>query len=128
MDQKKPKEGVSVKEIEEFAKKHRFEVFFCLAFLFACFFTFVMWGPGWSIIAAAAGAILGVLLSGKIEHLAKTIFQFIFKQEKTTQLVLGIVALIIAIFIPPLIFLMLGLHGGKDMYHKALEIRAQNKP
>jgi len=45
------KEGVSVKEIEEFAKKHRFEVFFCLMFLFACVFGLVgMFRPGWSIL------------------------------------------------------------------------------
>lgn len=127
MGENKPKEGVSVKEIEEFAKKHRFEVFFCLAFLFACFFTFVMWGPGWSIVATTAGAVLGVLLPGKISHFSKTIFQFIFKQEKTTQLVLGIVALILSIFLPPLIFLLTGMHGGKDMYHRAMEIGSQNK-
>lgn len=31
MDGNKIKEGVSVKEIENFAKKHRFEVFFLLS-------------------------------------------------------------------------------------------------
>ncbi|MBS0604738.1 MAG: hypothetical protein JSS60_06850 [Verrucomicrobia bacterium] len=125
MDGNKSKEGVSVKEIEEFTKKHRFEVFFCLAFVLACFFTFVMWGPGWSVVAAAVGAILGILLSGKVTHFSKMVFQFIFKHEQTTQLVLGIVFLILAIFIPPLYFLLLGLHGGKDMHHWAIEIYNQ---
>lgn len=128
MNGDKPKEGVSVKEIEAFAKKHRFEVFFCLAFILACFFSFVLWGPGWSIIAAAVGAIIGVLLSGKMMHFSKMIFSFVFKQEKTVQLVLGIVGLILAIFIPPLYFLLLGLHGGKDMQHWATEIYNQSKP
>jgi hypothetical protein len=127
MDGNKPKEGVSVKEMEAFAKKHRFEVFFCLAFILACFFTFVMWGSGWSIIAAAVGAIIGVLISGKVTHFSKMVFGFIFKQEQSTQLVLGIVALILAIFIPPLYFLLLGLHGGKDMHHWALEVYSQKK-
>ena len=127
MDEKKPKEGVSVKEIEEFAKKHSFEVFFCLAFVLACFFTFVMWGAGWSIVATAVGGILGILLSHKIAHFSKMIFNFVFKQEKTTQLVLGIVCLVLAIFIPPLIFLLIGLHGGKDLYHVAMEIHAQHR-
>ncbi len=126
MDKDKTKEGVSVKEIEEFTKKHRFEVFFCLAFILACFFTFVMWGPAWSIIAATVGAVIGILLSGKVAHFSKMIFQFIFKHEQTTQMVLGIVLLILAIFIPPLYFLLLGLHGGKDMHHWAIEIYNQN--
>ncbi|MBI2810775.1 MAG: hypothetical protein HYX67_08115 [Candidatus Melainabacteria bacterium] len=127
MDGNKPKEGMSVREIENFAKKHRFEVFFCLAFVLACFFTFVMWGPGWSVIAASIGAIIGVLLAGNVTHFSKKVFQFIFKQEQTTQLVLGIVALILAIFLPPLYFLLLGLHGGKDMHHWAMEVYNQNR-
>ncbi len=130
MDGNKPKEGISVKEMEAFAKKHRFEVFFCLAFILACFFTFVMWGPGWSIVTGTVGAIVGVLFGGKVTHFSKMVFTFIFKQEQTTQLVLGIVALILAIFIPPLYFLLLGLHGGKDMHHWAMEIYSshQNRP
>jgi hypothetical protein len=127
MNGDKPKEGVSVKEIEAFAKKHRFEVFFCLAFILACFFTFILWGPGWSIIAAAVGAIIGILLAEKVTHFSKMIFSFVFKQEQTIQLVLGIVGLILAIFIPPLYFLLLGLHGGKDMQHWATEIYNQTK-
>lgn len=127
MNEDKSKEGVSVKEIEAFAKKHRFEVFFCLAFVLACFFTFVLWGPGWSIVAASIGAIIGVLLAGKLANFSKTIFSFVFKQEPTVQLVLGIVGLILAIFIPPLYFLLLGLHGGKDMQQWATELYNQNK-
>jgi hypothetical protein len=127
MDKNKSKDGVSVKEIEAFTKKHRFEVFFCLAFVLACFFTFVMWGPGWSVVAAAIGAIIGILLPGRVAHLSKNIFQFIFKHEELTQMVLGIVFLILAIFLPPLFFLLLGLHGGKDMHHHALELYNRNK-
>jgi hypothetical protein len=121
MDGNKPKEGVSVKEIEAFVKNHRLEVFFCLAFILACIFTFAWWGPGWSIIVAAIGAVIGALLSGKVANLSKMIFSFVFKQEMTIQLVLGIVGLILAIFIPPLYFLLLGLHGGKDMVQSGME-------
>lgn len=127
MDGNKSKEGVSVKEIEEFTKKHRYEVFFCLAFVLACFFTFVMWGPGWSVAATAVGGVIGVLLSHKVAHFSKKVLQFIFKHEQTTQLVLGIVFLVLAIFIPPLYFLLLGLHGGKDMQHWVLEIDSQKR-
>lgn len=121
MDKHKSKEGVSVKEIEEFTKKHRFEVFFCLAFVLACLFTFVMWGAGWSVVAATIGAVVGILLEAKVSYASKTIFKFVFKQEPTTQLVLGIVFLVLAIFLPPLYFLLLGLHGGKDIHHFAIE-------
>lgn len=121
------KEGVSVKEIENFTKKHRFEVFFCLVFVFACFFSWAFFGTGWSIVLASIGAILGVLMPGKIEFLGKRTFHFIFKQEQTTQIILGVVSLVLSIFLPPLIFLLIGMHGGKSLYHQAMEIYSQHK-
>jgi membrane associated rhomboid family serine protease len=127
MDEEKQKEGMSVRELESFAKKHRFEIFFCLAFILACFFSFVMFGPGWAVIAAAIGALVGVLLSGKVHHMHKSILHFVFKQEQTTQIVIGIIALIIAILLPPVFFLILGMHGGKDMIHIVMEISGQHR-
>jgi hypothetical protein len=127
MEPNKSKEGVSVREIEDFAKKHRFEVFFCLAFAFACFFSFIFSVAGWSLITAAVGGVLGVLLSGKVEHFCKKILHFVFKQESTTQLVLAVVVLVLSIVVSPLVFFILGLHGGKDMHHWALEVHAQCK-
>ncbi len=127
MDTNKMKEGMSVKEMEALAKKHKFEVFFCLSFILACFFSFVMFGTGWAIILAAVGGILGVLMPGKVEFIAKKIYHFIFKQEDTLQLILGIVGLGISVFIPPAIFLVLGAHGGKSIYHLAAEMHAAAK-
>ena len=121
MDKDKPKDGVSVKEIEQFTKKHRFEVFFCLAFVLATIFTFALWGSGWSIIAAGVGAVIGILLPGKIAHLSKKTFEFFFKHEQITLIVLAVIFLLLAIFVPPLYFLLLGLHGGKDIRHFTIE-------
>jgi hypothetical protein len=122
MGDQKSKEGISVKELEEFAKKHRHEVFFCLTFLFACIFSLIgYFRGGWSIFFAMAGAIIGVLLPMKTEPFLKKLMQFIFKQETTLQLVLGVVALILAIFIPFLIFLVLGLAGGRFLHQMAMD-------
>ncbi|MBS0620377.1 MAG: hypothetical protein JSS61_02840 [Verrucomicrobia bacterium] len=115
------KEGVSVKEIEEFAKKHRYEVFFCVLFVIACFFTFVMWGAGLSIVASSVGAIIGVLLTSKVEQFSKKLFSFVFKHEQTVQLILAGVGIILAIFLAPLIFFLLGMHGGKEMHRNAMD-------
>ena len=112
------KEGVSVKEIEDFTKKHRFEVIFCIAFAFACFFSFAFFGPGWSVTLASIGGILGLLASSRIEGLSNKGVQFFTKQENMTQLILGGVIVIISIFLPPLIYLFLGAHGGKSIAKK----------
>src|SRR3972149_11827054 len=118
MDGNKLKEGVSVKELEDFAKKHRFEVFFCLLFLLACIFG--VWGMffrmGWNILAISVGAVLSVIFPMKIEMFLRRMIQFIFKQDKTIQIVFGIAGLVIAIFFPLVIFLLVGLAGGKSLY------------
>ena len=128
MDTQKLKEGVSVREIEDFAKKHRFEVFFCLSFVLAVFFSFVFFGPGWGVVFGGIGGIVGVIMPMQVGTFARKIFNFIFKQEKTTQIVLGVVSLIVSIFLPPLIFLLLGLHGGKSMHRQATEAENQIPP
>jgi H+/Cl- antiporter ClcA len=122
------KEGVSVKDIESFAKQHKFELFFCLMFILAAAFSFFsFFRAGWSIVLAAIGGVIGVLVPARIELFGKKLFQFVFKQEQMVQLVLGVVGLILSIFLPQLIFLLLGLHGGKHLYHLALEINSQSK-
>lgn len=114
MNEKKYKEGVSVKELESFAKKHRFEVFFCLAFLLSCFFSFVFFS-GWSVILMAIGGILGVVFPAQTDGILKRCSLFFHKQEDLTQLILGVAGLVIAIFLPLIIFFALGACGGKQI-------------
>jgi hypothetical protein len=112
MDEKKPKEGISIKEIESFTKKHRFEMFFSLAFLLSCFFSFVFFS-GWSVVLMSIGGILGILFPEKIDVILKKVSLFCYKQEDLTQLVLGGAGLILAIFLPPVVFFSLGVFGGR---------------
>ncbi len=107
------KEGVSVKEIEEFAKKHKFEVFFCLLFLVACVFGLIrIFSPSWNIFFGMAGAAAGVVFPARVEHILKKVFHFAFKQDKTILMVLGAVSLLIAGVFPFVIFLLVGASGG----------------
>ena len=122
MDGNKTKEGVSVKEIEDFAKKHRFEVFFCLLFVLACIFGVIgHFKSGWSIILTGVGAILSIVFPDKVEGLLSKAFGFAFKQDMTIQIVLGVVSLIIAIFLPFVIFFIVGCFGGHAMYQMAMD-------
>jgi uncharacterized membrane protein YjjP (DUF1212 family) len=122
--EKKPgiKEGIKIQELEKFTKKYRFEVFFCLAFILASFFSFIFFGAAWSIYLTGLGGILGMWLPTRIEKFGHFTLQFIFKQEKITQIVLAVVGLIFSIFLPPLIFFFLGLMGGKDIHIQAAKI------
>lgn len=112
MDTKNLKEGVSVKEIESFAKKHRIEVFFCLALILSCLFSFIFFS-GWGSPLAAIGGILGILFPSQVETFLKKTSAFLRKQEEITQLILGIAGLILSIFLPIITFFLLGVCGGK---------------
>jgi hypothetical protein len=111
------KEGYTVKEIQQFTMKYKFEVFYGLLFIIASLFTFV-WHVQLSIFLAALGGIAGVLFPQQVERVLHKISSFVTKQETITQLVMGIVCLVLAVFLPFLVFLLLGLNGGMAMAHR----------
>ena len=114
----KLKEGLSVHELESFARKHTTEVFSVLAIVIAAissafdFFT----GPGMTIIFAALGTIVAIFFPAPIEKGLKQLYSFTYKQDKTTEIILGAVKIVVAIFIPFLYFGLLGLLAGTS-YH-----------
>ncbi len=110
----KIKEGVSVKELESFARKYTVEGFIILSLIIATlssgfgFFT----GAGWSVVFAGIGAIISVAFPEAVWRIVKPLFNFTCKQDKATQIIVGVVRLIFAIFIPFLIFLEIAILGG----------------
>ncbi len=118
MDGEKKKD-ISIKEIGNFTKKNRFIVLFGLSFIFALFFSFAFFGCGWALLLATVGAVLGALFASGVERITRSVLQFFLKQEQTTQLILGVVYLILSIFLPPLVYFVMGAHGGKSLYRQA---------
>ena len=114
------KEGVSVQEIENFARKYTYEVFFSLVFILASLFSMIMYSVAWSIYLACLGGILGVWFTLKIEKVVRSAFGFVQRQQKPTLIVLAVVGLVIAVFLAPLVFFVLGIMGGKCLYRAAL--------
>ncbi|MDP1608270.1 MAG: hypothetical protein Q8L98_03020 [Chlamydiales bacterium] len=114
----KLKEGISVQELEDFARKYSSEVFSVIALVIAAissifdFFT----GPGWAILFMTIGAVLGIFFPTPVDKGLKQLYEFVFKQEKSTQLILGGVKIVIAIFIPFVLFAITGLLAGTS-YH-----------
>lgn len=128
----KLKDGVSVQEVEDFARKHTTEVFSILAIIIGAisgwrdFFT----GPGLTIVFTAIGTILGILFPAPVEKGLKQLYSFTFKQEKMTQIILGVVKIVIAIFIPFVLFGVLGLLAGASFhyYTRHAQMMEENKP
>lgn len=125
-NEEKKKEGVSIKELENYAKNHHFEIFFCILFILASLFTLVFWGSTLSIFLSGLGGIVSVFMPAKIDSFSKKMAHKVFSKDATTLLIIGIAALVAAIFLAPIIFLLIGLHAGKSMLHLARD-SSQNK-
>ena len=115
----KIKEGVSVHELETFARKYTIEAFVIIAIIIAAissswgFFT----GSAWSIIFAGLGAIISIAIPETILKLEKLYFKFVTRQEKIAQITVGIVQIVLALFVPFIIFAQLGLLSGISFHH-----------
>ncbi len=128
----KIKEGVSVQEVEDFARKYTMEVFSVLAIVVGSissmydFFT----GPKLTIIFVAIGVILGIFFPAPVERGLKQFYSFSYKQEKTTQMILGLVKILIGLFIPFVLFGFIGLLAGTSYhyYTRHAQIMGENKP
>ena len=128
----KLKEGISVKELEDFTRKHTTEVFSILAIIVATissmfhFFT----GPTWTILFLAIGAIVAILFPIQVEKGLKQLYNFAFKQEKSTQMIIGAVKLVIAIFIPFILFALMGLLAGSSYHYyvRHAQVVSMNAP
>lgn len=128
----KIKEGVSVQEVEDFARKYMTEVFSVLAIVIGAissmynFFT----GPKLTIAFLAIGVIIGIFFPAPTEKGLKQFYNFSYKQEKTTQLILGLVKVIVGLFIPFLLFGFVGLLAGTSYHYftRQAQIMTEHRP
>ncbi|PIS01846.1 MAG: hypothetical protein COT84_00020 [Chlamydiae bacterium CG10_big_fil_rev_8_21_14_0_10_35_9] len=114
----KPKEGMSFKELEDFGKKYTNEIFAALAVLIATIsslFDFFI-GAGLSILFAGIGAIVAVIFPEQIDKALGKFYGMIKKQEKATQIIIGIVKVVVALFVPFVLFALMGLIAGSSRH------------
>jgi len=115
-DNKSTKGGFTIQEMEHLVRKYRFEVFYCAAFVLAVLFSKVFSMMGFSLMLAAAGGIVGMLLPGRTDRIVHLVLEFVCKQEKIMQLVMGIGLLVISVLLPPVTFFVLCTAGGVELH------------
>ena len=113
------KEGVSVQELEHFARKYLVEVFVIISVIIATISSSMHFfnGAGWSLMLGGIGAILSIALPAQIHKIEKIYFSFVTKQEQTAQIAIGAVQLIIALFLPFIVFAQIGMLAGISFHH-----------
>lgn len=109
------KEGLSVQELENFGKNYHLEIFFSAVFVLSSLFSFLFFGPMLSIYALGIGGVLGSCLSKHVSRLSISVFNFCVSQQRATKIVIAVVGLVLAIIVPPVIFLVAGLMAGKGL-------------
>ena len=110
------KNGMSVDQIQQQVRKYGLEVALCIIFILTAVFTLI-WSAGvavWSILLAMIFAIIGVLLPKPIDKISKSANRFIYK-DTITSILFSIIFFILAIFIPPAIFALIGILAGKSL-------------
>ena len=63
---------------------------------------------------------MGMLVPRQSEKCVGWALSFTCKQDKITQIVIGVILLVLSIVVPPFIFVMVGLMGGKSMHKDTL--------
>ena len=125
------KEGISPGQLENFARKHTPEVFSTVALFLGAissifdFFT----GPGWSILFCTIGTIVAISFPAATEQKLKKIYEFSLSQDKMTEMILGGVKIVLAIFLPFIYFGLVGMLAGTSYHYyvRHAQILRQNK-
>ena len=110
---KKGAEGLSVEEIEKYTRKYTSEIFMIVAIavaMFSSIFDFFI-GASWGIFLTSVGFIYGLLCPKQVEAMIRKMLAFATK-DKSTEIMVGIVRIVIAIFLPAILFGILGLVSG----------------
>lgn len=113
--EKKPRGGFTVGEIEGKVRKYGLEIALCVVFILTAIFALI-WGGGmvlWSILLSMIFAIIGVLVPKSMHKITTHALRFIYR-ERITSIVIAVVAVLISIFLPPIIFAIVGLIAGKS--------------
>ncbi len=121
MDEKKEDKGKFVKgftieEIENTAKKYSIELCLCVIFALTAIFALIWGGASlsWSILLCMIFSIIGCIIPEYIEKGANYVLGFIYKEIATT-ITIGVIGVLLSIFLPPVIFAIVGIFAGKAL-------------
>ena len=111
-----PKSGFTVSDLQGTVKKFGLEIAICAIFILSGIFVLV-WGGGmlvWSIIVLSILGVIGALLSGPMHKFLHKSLDFCQK-DKITGIIIAVVAIVLSVVFPPIIYAIIGLYAGQAM-------------
>lgn len=113
MGTNKKDSNLNMSQIEDFVKKHHLQLFLAVYYALATIFA-LFWMTYWAILLAGVGAIIGFLFQVHVEKITHQVLQFTENQPRTTQYIFWGIRAVIAVFVPPIVFFIMGLTAGKS--------------
>jgi O-antigen/teichoic acid export membrane protein len=119
------KEGISMQELENFARKYTNEVFMIGALLLAALSSMLslFTGPSWSIGALVLAFILCVAFPERFIKYQRKLLSLALKEDKTTKYIVGGIRLALGLFLPFVLFAEAGMLAG-SAYHTLVKTEA----
>jgi uncharacterized membrane protein YjjP (DUF1212 family) len=119
----KKERGFTVSELEAKMRKFGIEATLCGAFLLSAIFALLWSGKMlvWSILLTGIGGIVGTVLPKMIHKTLGSLMHFCTK-ERVTATIVAILMVLLSIFVPFVIFAIVGTVAGKSLAaagHKA---------
>jgi hypothetical protein len=108
--------GFTVSELESRVKKYGLEICMCAVFILTAIFT-LAWGGSmllWSILLSMIFGIIGAIFPKPVKKTFHSTLEFIYK-EKVTCIAAAVISILASIFLPVVIFALVGLIAGKSI-------------
>ncbi len=108
--------GFTVSELESRVKKYGLEICMCVTFILSAIFT-LAWGGSmllWSILLCMILAVIGAIFPKPVKRAFHSTLEFIYK-ERVTSIAAAVISILASIFLPVIIFALVGLIAGKSI-------------
>jgi hypothetical protein len=108
-----------MKQTQQFARRHMTELLSALALVIAGFSSWMklFWfGEGLSLLCLVIGAIVGIFFPRMIEKMVNRFYEMTYFEAKTSEIIIGIIKIAVALLVPFIYFLGVGMLAG-DAYH-----------
>jgi uncharacterized membrane protein len=105
----------NIPDVGRFARRHLSQTLTTLALLIGAFSAwkgFFVGGAFITLFFLAAGAALGIFLPTRVDEALKKVFQALHKKNKASEIVIGMIKIVMALFVPFVFFGFIGVFAG----------------
>lgn len=104
---------VKLKDVELTFRRHSMKIITTIILIVALLPTSIM--QNWNVFSLIAASCASLFFSTQCHQFIKTLTKKVLEQETAIRYVVGVLGLLLAIFVQPIIFIVLGIYAGKGI-------------